>query len=225
MKIKSLTLHTNSVNELKEFYANVLGLKLMAVKENTIKIVCGSSELTFAETSEIEKPFYHFAFNIPQNQFKDAKEWLKKKVQLIELDGEDEFDFKSWNAHSVYFYDPAANIVEFIARHNLKNDSKQKFDGSGIHSISEIGLPVHDVSSFYEFLNEKFSMPLFSGDKKTFTAAGDDEGLFIIVNEGRKWFPDCPEAKIFPIAVVIDGSEDKTERHSELPYKITIHMI
>jgi len=215
MDLKEIILETHSINDLKNYYADILELDITAAGNNSIVIKAGSTYIKFLESSnKKDKPFYHFAFNIPENQFREAKEWISSKVQLIKLDGEDEFDFKSWNAHSIYFYDIAGNIIELIARHNLKNRSDEKFSGRSLLNVSEMGLPVKDVQNFYTKLKESFDIPLFSGDLKTFTAAGDENGLFIIVPVGRKWFPDCPEAKIYPATMNIISKNERVLEHN-----------
>jgi len=205
MDIKEIILETHLIDDLKTFYADILELDIAAGNDNSIVIKAGATNIKFIESgNKKNNPFYHFAFNIPENQFSEAKEWISSKVQLIKLNGEDEFDFKSWNAHSIYFYDTTGNIIELIARHNLKNKSDKKFSGKSLLNISEVGFPVKDVEKFYTKLKQSFNLPVFSGDLKSFTAAGDENGLFIIVPEGRKWFPDCPEAKIHPAEVFIN---------------------
>lgn len=226
MLINEIILYTNLLNELKNFYSHILELNLITdLADNSdpadsFTVKAGSTQITFKKSDESKSPFYHFAFNIPENQLKESKEWIRKKCDLISLEGEDEFDFRSWNAHSIYFYDPAGNILEFIARHNLSNRSQEQFSGESILSVSEIGFPVKDVRAFYEKVNEYFNIPVFSGDMKTFTAAGDDEGLFIIVPEGRRWFPNCNEAGIFPMTVKIISGSGKDLRFENLPYEI-----
>ncbi len=220
MQIKELILYTDSLSKLKDFYYETLGMKVKQESENSFTLQSPLTNITFNLSNDLKDPFYHFAFNIPENQFQEAKDWAKQRVELIKLNNEDEFDFKSWNAHSVYFYDPSGNIIELIARHNLKNSSQNIFTGNSLLGVSEIGCPVHKVNEFYEILNDTFNIPSFSGDMKTFTAGGNDDGLFIIVPQGRKWFPDCPDAKIFPMTVKIISEEVKELKLEDLHYKI-----
>ena len=176
--------------------------------------------IKFEEDATYPGAFYHFAFNIPENQLNESIIWLEGKTELITLNGEKVFDFKAWDAHSIYFYDPAGNIIEFIARHRLNNSSGKQFSGKSILSVSEIGMPVNDVREFYDRLYAEFGLPLFTGDLKTFMAAGDDNGLIIIVPEERRWFPDCPPAEIFPISVEIMGIKNKEILFDNYGYKI-----
>lgn len=220
MIIKGLELFTDKPDELKKFYSQTLGLELIREDARSFSVKAGKSVLTFSLTADFTKPFYHFAFNIPENKLSEAKVRMSAKLNLISLNGEDEFDFRSWNAHSIYFYDPSGNIIELIARHNLNNSSSEEFSGKSILSISEIGLPVYNVENFFEEISREYKIPLFSGDKKEFCAAGDDNGLFIIVNKGRKWFPDCGPARIFPLVINILSEKIKETEFEKLPYKI-----
>lgn len=223
MIIKSLELYTNKINVLKEFYSGIIGLKILNENANCFTMNCGSSDITFIAAPENTEPFYHFAFNIPENKLSEAKEKLSRKLKLIRLNGEDEFCFSSWNAHSVYFHDPSGNIAELIARHNLSNGSAEDFSGKSILAVSEFGLPVYNVEKSYDEINNEFNIPVFSGDRKEFCAAGNDSGLFIIVNKGRKWFPGCADAEIFPAVINIISDKAKEILLDNLPYKIISH--
>lgn len=204
MHIKEIILYTPDIGILKLFYSEILELPVNYKSENTISFAAGNSLLTFIKGSKRVRPFYHFAFNVPPDKFRESKEWITSAgLSLISLNGEDEFDFKSWNAHSVYFYDPADNIVELISRHGLKKEDTEKHFGDLILNISEIGLPVSDVKTAIEKIKSFTGIPFYSGDNESFAAMGDEHGLFIIVKEGRKWFPDCQNAEVFPLTVVI----------------------
>ncbi|MCB0724934.1 MAG: hypothetical protein KDC73_09510 [Ignavibacteriae bacterium] len=220
MNIQSITLKTDDLTKLYDFYSIVLEMEITHSDTNAFSVKAGSTLLTFENDTASSEAFYHFAFNIPENQLDDSIEWLKGKANLITLDGQSIFDFKAWNAHSIYFYDPVGNIIEFIARHGLDNASNEKFSGRSICSVSEIGMPVQNVKEFYDKLYNELSLPLFTGDLKTFTATGDDKGLFIIVPEERRWFPNCPLAEIFPISVEIEGILNKEILFREYGYRI-----
>jgi catechol-2,3-dioxygenase len=222
MHIQKLTLYTHELEEQLKFYSQVLNLPVSA-GEDSFKVFTRSTLIKFIKS--VDKPFYHFAFNIPQNKFHEALRWASARVDIIKYKGSEEVDFSNWNAHSFYFTDPSDNIIEFIARHDLKNDSTKPFDANGILCISEIGLPVHNVEETLSLLNKKFNIPFFDGNMNTFAAAGDDDGLFIIVPENRKWFPEYLESKIFPLKIEIltsikDSLDLSKEESGKLPYKI-----
>lgn len=76
VKIAELELETHRFQEMKDFYSNVLGFKLVATDERRFKVQTGASGLTFKGTSDDVQPFYHFAFNIPENSLSESIRWL-----------------------------------------------------------------------------------------------------------------------------------------------------
>ena len=206
MKISEIQLETDRLAEVKRFYQTVLELPLIRESRRSVVFAAGRSRLAFTEASAGETPFYHFAFNIPENQLDDARTWLSARVPLLERDGEQVFHFESWDAHAVYFRDPVGNIVEFIARHTLGNASSEPFSAQSLESISEIGVPVENVRLFAEHIKQEFGEGLYDGDEVKFAAVGDAHGMFVVVPIGRPWFPTDIAAEYFPTVVdVADG--------------------
>lgn len=199
MKINKLILLTSRLEEQIEFYKNILGLKVIEQTADHCSFKVGSSVLSFY-FRENATP-YHFAFNIPCNQINEALTWLKSKVEILRDDENNEIqDFSDWNAKAIYFYDKDNNIVELIARKNLKNDSNVLFRPESMICISEIGMPVNNMERTFHHLNIIKKLPVYSGNLDVFCAAGDENGLFIIINkEKKKWFPtdDIPQSSYF----------------------------
>jgi len=70
---KKVTLYKNKLNEVKGFYEYQLGFRIVEEDESSFMLAIGESQLIFRES---DRPaFYHFAFNIPGNQFTLAKGW------------------------------------------------------------------------------------------------------------------------------------------------------
>jgi len=204
MKITELNLLTDDLSAQRRFYMEVLRLP-GAMSGHTLSLQAGSSKLSFKRTTDGSSGIYHFAFNIPENRFEEAKAWTSRRVPLIKsATGEDSFYFETWNAHSVYFRDPANNILEFIARHNLMNGSERPFDEQSILCISEIGIAADDVKGTVQLLGTGLNAGVYDGaGSDTFTAVGDEDGLFIVVKRGRIWFPDTGTmAELFPLEVI-----------------------
>ncbi len=202
MKIDILELQTTNLPAQLRFYEEVLRLPTVA-EEGTLSIRAGSTQLTFSEAAGGKAPVYHLAFNIPENHFDEAKAWIAARTALIiAASGEDSFNFENWNAHACYFRDPAGNILEFIARHGLPNASDAPFDERGILSISEIGIASEDVKGTVDQL-QGIGLPVYDGaGSDTFAAVGDEHGLFIVVKQGRIWFPDTGiPADLVPLRV------------------------
>jgi hypothetical protein len=105
----------------------------------------------------------------------------------------------------VYFKDAAGNVLEFIARHELKNAVTGDFNGSPILNVSEIGLASEDVISLARDLCSVLNVSVFRQEpNETFTPVGDDNGLFILPVMGRMWIPNSGVlAKLLPVKVKV----------------------
>lgn len=206
--IKAITLMSSKLSELYQFYVETLKFECINMNINQFKIQCGRNSLIFREW--IEECTYHFAFNIPENQIIDSLKWIKKYCKVLEFNEKEIVDFPNWNAHSLYFLDPANNVVEFIARHNLDNSSGHAFDASSILEISEIGIPVENIGNALSEYKKELNFDLFWGDKEKFAAAGHETSLLITVPEERPWFPTAGiMSKIQPIQVNLSTAQDE----------------
>ena len=198
-------MQTTRLKDLEDFYGSLLGLPVKDTGKELL-IRAGHSRLLFQPVNTGD-PVYHFAFNIPCNKIKEAAAWLKEKVELIWLaDSKTELaDFVSWHAKSVYFFDPAGNIAELIARFDLDNAADQPFSAEQILSVSEIGLvfPADELEQRAKQCLQDYGLTYF--DKQPplpqFKAIGDDEGLFIMVPEHRNWYPTSVASGIFPLHI------------------------
>lgn len=206
MDIQEIIIQTNNLNETRTFYSQVLGMDILIELDQSVSFRAGSSVLTFQQGSSSGHPAYHFAFNIPENQIQDAINWAHGKVELLAVTPKSNIaDYQSWNAHAIYFTDNNGNVLEFIARHDLKNASATAFTAATIECISEIGLVTDDVPNFTDQLMAAYSLTLFSKQPRqtNFAALGNDHGLFIIVGADRCWYPTNIPSKRFPLKVVI----------------------
>jgi catechol-2,3-dioxygenase len=171
---------------------------------SALEVKAGATDLVFKQAWSEFEGAYHFACNIPENQFHAATEWISSRVPLLrDNTGQDEFPSKSWNSDSVYFLDAAGNVLELIARHNLKNGVSGDFDSQQILSVSEIGLPSEDVVVFANELCTKLGLSVFMQEpNENFTPVGDDHGLLILPAKDRIWKPDSGvPAKLLPVHV------------------------
>ncbi|WP_111708037.1 VOC family protein [Lutibacter citreus] len=192
MKIKEFIIFTNNLDNQIDFYATILELPILISTPEFTSFKIGESILTFKFKRNATP--YHFAFNIPSDKEKEALYWLKERVDILSFDTNEIIDFSSWNAKAIYFYDLDNNIVEFIARKNLNQNSAEKFSSKSIINISEIGLASNKIEFIFNKLNTLNKVAIYKGDFEQFCAVGDENGLFIIVNnELRKWFPNGDE--------------------------------
>ena len=103
MKITYLELPAKDLQIQKAYYSDVLGLHVKA-SAIELKIQVGKTELVFTQADPHFDGAYHFAFDIPENQFNAAKAWIESRQSLLrDVEGKDEFASESWNSHSVYF--------------------------------------------------------------------------------------------------------------------------
>lgn len=212
MYIEQLTLYTSQLEKQLDFYVTTLGFDLIEQSVDAFVVQVGDSDLRFEATEE--PGYYHFAFNIPSFQSQDALEWLKTRVPILK-DGETEIiEFAHWNAEAIYFYDPAGNIVELIARKNMKIERETPFTVDTILNISEIGFPVANIRATFEELQATTGIEQHSGNLEHFCATGDEFGLFIIVNkDSKKWFPTEWPAIASPFILHFSEKEKDYELH------------
>ena len=199
--------------ELTRFYRDELRLPALD-DSGRLAFAAGATVLEFRRVAG-SRPFYHFALRVPRNRFDAAHAWLAGHAGLLSEPGSREttFRFESWNAEACYAHDPAGNIVELIAR--------ERAPGTDLFlEVSEVGLPVADVGVAVEFLESEVGLPHFSGNRRDFSAVGDDRGLFIVVPVGRPWlFTDRP-APDHPIAVTVAA-----ERAAEVEVPGSRHVV
>src|SRR5690625_291004 len=195
----SVLLYTNQLKELRRFYMNILELNITDETEEAFSIDIGTSKLTFKQS---DKPcFYHYAINIPGNQFSMLKHRIKERIPLNRERGIDEVYFSSFDADSMYFEDPAGNIIELIGRRKRDLFGDPTFAES-FFNISEVGI----VSSHLDDLSEEFQdigLPLrgteISYDSVNFF--GREESFIVLVPPERKWYFSEQMSEVFPLEI------------------------
>jgi catechol 2,3-dioxygenase-like lactoylglutathione lyase family enzyme len=220
MFIQQLTLSTASPERLQHFYTELLQLPLTPSDDG---IQIGTTRLYFQADSSFQGN-YHLAFNIPENQFEAAKRWIMERTPLIrDKQGRDQFHFESWNAHSCYFFDSDGNILEFIARHDLKNATSKAFNSNHIFCVSEIGLAHDNPHSLAQQLRAEIEgLGVFrNSESADFCALGDDNGLFIIVKHGREWYPESGK-RATPHPVRLRIQMERAYRVTGAPYTVEL---
>jgi len=189
MRIKTLTLFSHNLESQKEFYRNILGFELSDETAESFSIAIGWSTLIFRKTAE--KHIYHYCFLIPSNKFEEAFEWFDSRLKIVSLEGETKFALSSWNAQSFYFYDGNGNIAECIVRYDMQNPTSSEFSTSDLLCVNEIGAPTSNIQEINEELESKMGSYFWKGNTVRFGTNGDEEGLFLLVNNEIKkdWFP------------------------------------
>jgi hypothetical protein len=227
-RIRSLRLLTTTpFPEMKKFYAETIGLPV-SEKKGELIVTAGETIISFIKGNEAGKrPFYHFAFNIPENKIKTAFEWQRKRTPVIHPNPAGEKDsivnFAHWNAHSIFFLDPAGNLLEYIARHDLKNATAGDFSVNDILYASEIGLIVDDVAASGNDLQKTMGLTQYKDETPGFWPIGDETGLLLMIRKGRVWsgHPGKPnETDFFKTVVGINGIEKRKWMLPGYPYEI-----
>ena len=207
MNIQNVTLYASNFEKTKQFYLTYLAFPFTSEDKNSFTFQVGQTTLTFRKALEGDTPFYHFAFNIPSNQFDEAKAWAKSKVPLSTEDGDDEVYFDNINAKSIYFEDPAGNIVEFICRLSDATASDEPFSSASLQKMSEMSLVVRnkleastllqDVGIFNRSDEEILPIGLtFMGDRAEAT-------YLLLVNEGRTWYFSTKQSVSYPLSITL----------------------
>ena len=216
MEITAITLQTSLLKDLANFYRDVLELPTEINGHGKITIRIGWTALVFEQAKNAD-PFYHFAINIPSNKIDEAKTWLSPRADLVWMDDykNDIADFRNWNAKSVYFYDPAGNILELIARFDLDNKRDEPFSSAQFLGISEMGVvtKLDDLDNAANRLLKDYDLNYFvrQSPLPQFRAIGDNNGLFIMVPEKRNWYPTTKPCEIFPMKVQFVNAGKKYE--------------
>ena len=92
MEITYLELPTSDLQVQKDFYANVLELPVTLSRAD-LEVKAGKTDILFTRAAPDFDGAYHFAFNIPENQFRAAKEWISNRIPLLrDENGKVEFE-------------------------------------------------------------------------------------------------------------------------------------
>jgi catechol-2,3-dioxygenase len=150
--IATIRLESAHIAEMQRFYTQVIGFPLHDSRPGGFAVRAGATTLAFdaaprSDSGPDSKPNYHFAFNIPSDQIESACDWLRARVAVLRADdGRQIVQFESWNASAIYFHDPAGNVVEFIARHDLAHRTDGDFRVDNVLGVSEIGIAIPESS-------------------------------------------------------------------------------
>ena len=205
MQLNKVTLATNLLAKTKSFYVNLLGARLLSESPQSFSIKIGTSELAFNEINSQHCPLYHFALNIPSNQFQEAKRWVKARLPLNVEDGKDEVFFQNIDAHSLYFNDPSGNVVEFIARHSSGDERSDAFTMDSLISIGEINLTTHETEAIGRQLIEFGIQPSADIHSDGLIFMGSGNAFLLLGKPGRRWYFSDKLAEQHPIRIEMDS--------------------
>ncbi|EKU26639.1 VOC family protein [Xanthomonas graminis] len=191
MRIVQLSLPCSDPVASAAFYRDVLQLPVAA---SQVRI--GWSQLELVATTNVGS--VHLAFNIASARFAAACDWLSRRVPLLcdplgESLGESRFALDAaWQSQSLYFAGPDGAVLELIARKPLPVHATAAgaFSAAELLCISEIGLPSAQVPAVVAAAQQRLGLPPFVPVSDVFAPLGDHEGLLIVVDAQRRWFPE-----------------------------------
>ena len=203
---KKVTLYTDRLEEMKGFYEYQMGFRIVEEGSSSFTLAIGSSALVFRAS---EQPAaYHFAFNIPGNQFTLAKGWAAARVPLNRQEGMDEVFYANFNADAFYFQDPAGNVVEFIGRRNV--DRMGDFTIDSLLNISEVSITTPFVEEIGEQL-EGMDIPVRGSkgiEPKALNFLGQGDAFILLVAPKRVWYFSKQKSEVHPLAIELaDGRQ------------------
>jgi catechol-2,3-dioxygenase len=234
-RIKSVQIATKvPLKEMEDYYGKTLGLKVINAK-NQLTVFAGKTTIIFEETKEENaEPWYHIAFNIPENKLWKARAWQLKKGPLkirepgpnVDAKYPDVIFYPKWDAHSVFFWDPAGNLLEYIARHTLSNAAEGEFTSEDILYVSEVCFMSDDLKATAAEMKSKLDLKDYLHSNDHFHPIGDEYGLLINFPIGRSWRSNNnggrKKTNVYPTHVRLSGSEEKQYKHAEYPFSVKV---
>jgi len=222
VQIRHVKLHARDLAAQAAFYRDVLKLPV-ETSDGSVRVTAGTSMVEFIPAPGDARPFYHFAFTIPENKLAEAMAWLEPRCPILNIRNTQEkiMDFKSWNAQSFYYNDPEGNILEFIVHHDLANGASEPFGPQHILWQSEIGLVVPDVPAAEKQIADALGLHYYRDHSPVFSGIGDVRGQLIVVKKDRVWLPTLDvHADVFPTEVELGGISKGTLEVPGLPYSV-----
>ena len=201
MFLDAIRLQTADATAAALFYGETLGLPVRP-EPAAVLVTVGRTELLFEQSDDVRGKPYHLAFNIPENRLGNGRDWLAARGVAVLHDRV--YTFDSWNAHAVYFADPAGNILELIARHDLPAPPPDglSFGARHLLSVSEVAFVTDDVPALAADIERVTGIGPYRPGDAQFTAVGDADGLFILAATGREWFPETGlPAEALPLTI------------------------
>lgn len=209
MKINKVTLYAHDLTRMDNFYCMKLGFKRLERSSTSLEIQIGDSILAFELAHPEEQKQYHFAFNTPSNLFYEAKEWIRQYSPLLTDNGQDEVYFESINAHSLYFYDPEENVVEFIARSINPEVQAVEFTAETILSIGEINLTTDNILNIGGELILR-GIPVRGNERLVesslnFMGESEDDAYLLLGPAKRNWYFSTKEAVVSRVKIDVNN--------------------
>jgi len=219
-RIRRIRMQTHALPELRDFYSQKIGFRIAAESSERVLFDAGQTQIEFEQVNDGSQPFYHFAFNIPENKLELARPWLAQRATILRhaRNGNEVIHFENWNAHSLFFYDPAGNLAELIARHTLPNAAPGEFTTRDLLYASEIGFCPPQQGPVFDDIRQRLQIQPYL-DSSSFL--GDEYGILIVIPPDVKWIPEFKKSgMLFPTQVAVAGHGQRQLRFPDLPFEI-----
>ena len=215
---KSVLFYTNKLKLLKRFYGNVMGFEITNTSTEEFSVKVGESIISFRQSER--SAFYHFAINVPGNQFSIIKYWMQERLTLNREKAVDQIYFPNFDADSIYFEDPAGNLIELIGRRN--RDVFGNVTVNSFLNVSEVGMVTSHMVDVGDQLQDA-GIPLWQGTEinpESLNFLGKGDTFIVLVPPERRWYFSEKEAEIHPLEITLhQGTEIVLNGDGE----ITIH--
>jgi len=203
VRIQRVALTVARLDEAALFYREVLRLPV-TVRPGQVSVEIGASTLVL-EQGEPFSGAHHLAFGIAPAALEPAHAWLSRSVELLVADGSDVIvGPDGWDSRSLYFSGPEGIVLELIARDADAGAPTQDGGVPRLLSVSEVGIGVPDVAGAVRALTTQLALPVFPPQEPQFAPVGSHDGLLVLVDQTRIWFPtDGVLPATGPVAVTL----------------------
>jgi len=207
MQIQEVSLTVTELAAAARFYRDVLELPVTE-QPGQATVTIGSSRLVLEEGDQFAGA-HHLAIGITPADFEVARGWLSQRVEPIVVNGSEVIEGpEGWHSRSVYSRGPEDIVLEYIARD--ADSSAPAGDGQVPRplSLSEVGIGVPSVAGAVGALIGELGLPTFPPQGAQFAPVGDHDGLIILVDQNRVWFPtDAQQAARGPVTVKLTAPQ------------------
>lgn len=221
MVFRDVVMEARSPRTMLSYYGGKLDLPVVAEDGAEVAVQAGATTLRFRRAAPGTSPTYHFALRVPGDAFAPAKEWLAARTELVQEDGDDEFDWSFWGARAVYAHDPEGNVIELMAFPGLASAGGWAGARSFV-GLAELGLPVADPPAAAEMLSGAFGIGTWDGEEvpaDTLTPVGEQGASFLLTPLGRTWLFGGPAAD-HPLEVVLGDVANASVAFDDHPYRV-----
>ena len=200
MQIRRVVLTVERLDEAARYYRDVL--ELPVVRSGDEAAVEVGRSLLVLRAGPAHQGVHHVAFGIAPAAFEASHDRLRDRVELLTAGGSPVIEGPAgWDSRSLYFLGPEGIVLEHIAR-----EADRDQPPGPPSCISEVGLAVPDVPAAVARLGEQLGLPPFPPQGAQFAPVGGHDGLLIVVQQDRTWFPtDGLRAPRGPVGVVVAG--------------------